>query len=136
MDQQAPFISTVMGKRNLAIPFSKIKPTVLGPQDFIGIGKLAGKRVADAAISDPEYLLWAHKEKVLVLSSISLVLVNASKRRLDAARNYNTNINPYLLQTDRDARSAAVAQYKNRVAINGGIYNTDTGIVEFDDVPF
>lgn len=120
----------------MAIPFSKIKPSVLEPQDFIGIGKLAGKRVAEAAISDPQYLLWAHSEKVLTLSSISLVLVNASKRRLDAAHNYNTNIKPYLLQADRDVRSADAARYQNRVAINGGVYHTDTGVIEFDDVPF
>lgn len=120
----------------MALPFNKLKSSVLEPQDFIGVGKLAGRRVADAAISDPEYLLWAHTEKVLKLSNRSLTLANANKRKLEAARNYDTNIKPYLLQTDRDARNAADARYKNRVALNGGVYNTDTGTVEFDDVPF
>lgn len=120
----------------MAIAFSKLKSTVLDPQDFLGIGKLASKRVAEVAIFDPDYLLWAHKAEVLKLSSISLVLVNASKRRLDAAHNYNTNIKPYILQADRDVRMAEATRYKNRVAINGGVYNTDTGIIEFDDVPF
>lgn len=125
-----------MGRRNLGLSFNKLKSSVLEPQDFIGVGKLVGKSVADVAISDPEYLLWAHREKVLKLSDKSLSLVNAGKSSLEATRNYNTNIKPYLLQTDRDARSAAAARYKNRVAFNGGTYNTDTGIVEFDDVPF
>ena len=120
----------------MAIAFSKLKSPELDPQDFLGIGKLASKRVAEVAISDPDYLLWAHKAEVLKLSNKSLALVTTGKRKLDAAHNYNTNIKPYLLQADRDVRNAASAAYKNRIAINGGIYNTDTGIIEFDDVPF
>ena len=109
----------------MAIPFNKIKSTVLNFTDIIQTGKLQGCRVCDVIDDEYEYLIWADKSKLLQFRPQVIEKIMKVAHFIDEERHYKEEIEPYLKQDSRD----------NILALADDVSRGSYGL-DMEDVPF
>lgn len=80
----------------MAIQFKNLKSPLLGLQDKITVGKLAGCRVCDVIEDHHEYLIWADKSGLMKFQAIVAETIAEHAGFKAQQQHYEEEIKPWL----------------------------------------